>query len=140
MRTSSLLSDGEALALENSSPADSNARTGTRLQEAQAQGLVVQEVVVSADATGGKSFTADYSMKIVDVLVQCNAANVGGALQLRRGTDTLTDHITCAVNHVVTRAGTLDDAFDTLTAGETLNVRAKDVADRGTMRIVGYRV
>ena len=112
---------------------------GTLLQRLENESVAVQEVVIAADATGGQDFVAAFDGKIVDVVVQCNGANVSGSLQVRRATTGITDAIICAVNHVIDRAGTIDDAEDTMVADETLNILANGAADVGTVRILVRR-
>jgi len=102
--------------------------------------MVVVRVVVDAAANStAKTFTVPYDMYIVDVVVQCTAANASGTLTLRTGTTAISDGIACATNHAVDRAATLDDAQVTRTAGETLNLIANGANDRGVAYIYGIR-
>jgi hypothetical protein len=100
---------------------------------------VVVRAVVSADATGGQAVTIPYDMYLIDVIVQCNAANASGTLQLRNGTTAITDAIACATNHAVARAGTIDDAHEDILTTDSINLLANGAADRGTVYLIGMR-
>ena len=100
---------------------------------------VVVKVTISADATGEKAVTIPYDMEVIDVVVQCTAANSSGTLTLKNGT-AVTDAIICAVDKVITRAGTIDDAYSTLYTTSTVTVDANGANDRGIMWIIGYRI
>lgn len=120
-------------------------KANANLQDAQMSTLMqampwVIEVPVTADATGGLTVTVPYDLKIFEVIVQCTSANASGTLTLRNGTTAITDAIVCAVDKVIVRAGTLDDAETTITTSESINVIANGAADRGIMYIVGLRV
>lgn len=93
---------------------------------------------VTADATGALSIPVPYGMVITDAHVECTTANVGGTLTLRSGTNAISDAMICAVDKTIVRAGTLDDAYTTLTTATSLNVIANGAADRGIITILGY--
>ena len=99
----------------------------------------VVKVVISADATGEKAVTIPYDMEVIDVIVQCTATNNNGTLTLKNGT-AVTDAIACAVDKVIARAGTIDDAYSTLYTTSTVTVDANGGNDRGIMWIIGYRI
>lgn len=92
---------------------------------------------ITADATGEVAVTIPYAMEVLDVCVQCRAANANGTLTLKKGATAITDAIICAVDKVVTRAGTIDDAQSTLAAGDTVTIDAAQAGDRGLMTIFG---
>ena len=100
---------------------------------------VVVKVVIDADYTGEKSVTIPYDMEVIDVVVQCTAANNNGTLTLKNGT-AVTDAIACAVDTTITRAGTIDDSVSTLYTTSTVTVGAAGKNDRGIMWIIGYRI
>jgi len=95
---------------------------------------------VTADATAGLAITVPYPMEILDVIVQCQAANAGGTLQLKNGATAINDAQVCAVDKVITRAGTIDDAVSSLTTATVLKVFSNGAADRGLITIIGRRV
>jgi hypothetical protein len=95
---------------------------------------------VTADATAGLAIAVPYPMEILDVIVQCRAANVGGTLQLKNGATAINDAQICAVDKVITRAGTIDDAQSSLTPATVLKVFSNGAADRGLITIIGRRV
>ena len=101
---------------------------------------VVVKVVIDADYTGEKSVTIPYDMEVIDVVVQCTAANGNGTLTLKNGTNAISDAIVCAVDTTITRAATIDDAYSTLYTTSTVTVDAHGANDRGIMWIIGYRI
>jgi len=130
-RTTDLLSEAEALEVNNLVPGNQNARMGDRIRELQRRGVIVQQVEVDADATGGKSFTVEYSGILLDITIACRATNGSGTITLRRSTDAISSAIVCAVDDVLSRTTTIVHARKTVVAGETLNLVAFGAADRG---------
>lgn len=92
---------------------------------------------ITADGTGGKAVTIPYAMEVLDVCTQCRAANANGTMTLKKGATAITDAMICAVDKVVTRAGTIDNAQSTLAAGDTVTVAAAQAGDRGLVTIFG---
>ena len=122
--------------LNNASAGNQAAKVGDLL----GKGLYCERVVVDAAANAtAKTFTVDYDMYIVDVVVQSNATSSSGTLTLKNGTTAISDAITCAVNHAIDRAATLDDAQTAIAAGTELNLIAAGAGDRGTVYVIGYR-
>ena len=101
---------------------------------------IVLKVSIAADATSGQSVTIPYDMYLIDMIVQCNATNGSGTVTLRNGTTAITDAVICAVNHVITRAGTIDDAHEDLLTTDSINVITNGAADRGTVYLIGYAI
>jgi len=101
---------------------------------------IVVKVVIDADYTGEKAVTIPYDMEVIDIVVQCTAASGGGTLILENGGTAVSDAIICAVDKVITRAGTIDDAQSTLLTTSTVTVDAGQAGDRGIMWIIGYRI
>jgi hypothetical protein len=92
-------------------------------------------VVIDADATGEKAVPIPFPCQAVDVIVMCTTANSSGTLTLKNGT-AITDAIVCAVDKVIVRAGTIDDAYYTLYPTSSVTVDANGANDRGIMIIV----
>ena len=101
---------------------------------------VVVKVVIDADYTGEKSVTIPYDMEVIDVVVQCTAANGNGKLTLKNGGHAVTDALTCAVDTTIVRAANINDAYSTLYTTSTVTVDAAGTNDRGIMWIIGYRL
>jgi hypothetical protein len=93
-------------------------------------------VDVTADATGEKTIPIPFACEVVDVVVMCTAANTSGTLTLKKGSTAITDAMICAVDKVIVRAGTIDDAVSTLAEGDTVTVDANGASDRGRMTII----
>ena len=123
--------------LDNTTQPDLQAaKLGTLIEGAP----VVVKVVIDADYTGEKSVTIPYDMEVIDVVVQCTAANGNGKLTLKNGGHAVTDALTCAVDTTIVRAANIDDAYSTLYTTSTVTVDANGKADRGIMWIIGYRI
>lgn len=120
---------------------------GTELKELQTNiatvetgALYVLETIITADATGEVAIPVTFPCKVVDVIVECTAANANGTLTLKKGGTAITDAIICAVDKVVTRAGTIDDAQSTLAVSDTaLTVDAAQAGDRGRISVLVRR-
>lgn len=142
--TNELLNQAAADAVDNENPRFQQAQIGERIKEIQDSGLVAQRVDVTAAANSTpKSFTVDYDMVLVDVVLRATAAASAGTLQLRRATTGITNAIACATDLTIGRAGTISDAGRTLVAGETLNLIAAGTGAssvRGEVVLIGYRV
>ena len=100
---------------------------------------IIVKKAITADATGEVSVTIPYDMEVVDIVVQCTAANSGGTLTLKNGSTAISNAIICAVDTTITRAGTIDDSVSSLTTSSTVTIDANGAADRGIMWIIGYR-
>jgi hypothetical protein len=76
-------------------------------------------------ATATTTYTVRNKIEIIDVIVE-KRAGAGGAsdtLQVKNNTDAVTDAIDINIaDKVVKRAGTIDDAFSTISAGGTLAI------------------
>lgn len=149
------LTHDQVIKLNNSSSENKAASTGSAIStlekeigQATIAGVDISTPIyityaVTADATGGLSiFTANcpYPLIIDDVIVQCTTANAAGTLKLTDGTNDITDAMICAVDKVVVRAGTIDDAYSTLALNGTIKVVSNGAADRGKVTIVCRRV
>lgn len=137
------LSANEAAELNKNNPMSEKAAIGTEIrntQVKQAYHPICIRVPIVADATSGQSVTIPYDMYLIDVIVQCNVASGSGTVTLRNSTTNITDAIVCAVNHVVTRAGTIDDAHEDLLTTDSINVITNGAADRGTVYLIGYAI
>lgn len=121
---------------KSTDPDDQAARLGTLIKGSP----IVVKKAITADATGEVSVTIPYDMEVVDIVVQCTAANASGTLTLKRGGTAVSDAIICAVDKVITRAGTIDDSVSTLLTTSTVTIDANGASDRGIMWIIGYRV
>jgi len=76
--------------------------------------VLVSEVLVTLTGTSGIDAVIPLGAEIIDVVVICSGANTSGTMQLKTGADTpvaITDAIVCAVDKVVNRSGTIDDAY-----------------------------
>jgi len=117
----SIISSRQQEIINNDNPTFQEVSLGDKLQSAATYGMQVVRVVVDSTAAEGFNFTMPIAMYIANVVVQAQAAATSGTLQLRRTTDAITDAMTCAVDHTLDTAATIDNAQATTTAGETLN-------------------
>ncbi len=135
------LTENEADIIDNSSPVSQKTELGSEVYAQQTIDSNTPRVIryaVTADATGALSITVPYNMIIMDVWVECTTANASGTLTLRKATTAITDAMICAVDKVVVRAGTIDDAQSTILTTDSINVISNGAADRGIITILGY--
>ena len=137
--TKKILTEPEALTVNQLMPGNKNVRMGERLRELQQKSLAIQKVSVEADATGAIDFLAEYSGDIVDAWVICRAASGSGTLTLRRATTDITSAMVCAVDDALARTLSLVQAENPIVQGETLNHVANGAADRGDVYIAVLR-
>ena len=102
--------------------------------------ILVQKI--TTDASTGIAVTGLVEGdEIIGMSVICTAANASGTFVLETGTagDDITDGVICAVDKVVTYAGTIDDANSTLpaTGAQILSVGGTAAATRGIV-IISY--
>ena len=97
-------------------------------------------VTIDADATGEKAVPIPFKCEVIDVIVQCRAASGGGTATLKKGSTAITDAIIMAVDKVITRAGTIDDAQSSLNEGDAVSVDCANAADRGLVTLLVRRV
>ena len=121
---------------KSTDPVDQAVQTGTLIKGSP----IIVKKAITADATGGVSVTIPYDMEVVDIVVQCTAANSGGTLTLKNGSTAISNAIICAVDTTITRASTIDDSVSTLLTTSTVTIDANGASDRGIMWIIGYRI
>jgi hypothetical protein len=97
---------------------------------------------VTADASGAalQTIATPFGFEILDVIVQCRAANGSGTLILHHNTTAITDAIACVTDKALARAASIDDAQSQILAGDTLTVTANGSGDRGLVTIIGKRL
>jgi len=85
--------------------------------------FLTYEVTIGA-ATGLEIFKANapFKFEIIDVIIQCRGTVAAGTMKLNDGTDDITDAIICAVDKVIDRVATIDDAKSTIDVNDTLEV------------------
>jgi len=77
--------------------------------------------------------------KIVDVSLFATGASTNGTIKLTNGTNDITNAMTCAVDKTVARAGTIDDAYNTLpAAGATIVCAGDTVASTKAVVLISY--
>lgn len=133
------LTDREAAIIDNAIPSNQNVNLGTEVKEMQDVGLLYVQFAVTVDATSGLAITIPLDMVVIDIIVECTAANGSGTLTLRKSTTAISDAIICAVDKVIDRAGTIDDAQSTILTTDSINVIANGASDRGKITIIGKR-
>ncbi len=147
----------EANELNNLQPGNQNVLLGDKLKGAldnQQPGNVGNEgsniampfVIsfdITADATSGLNIfnaNAPFKFKIIDAWVECTTANASGDALIDDGTTAITDAMTMAVDKVIARAGTIDDAKSTIAKDGTLRVVTNGASDRGLVSILAKRI
>jgi hypothetical protein len=66
--------------------------------------------------------TCPFALEILDVVVQPQGASTNGTMKLASGAGDITNAMTAAADKTIARAGTIDNAYSTLAAGDTLKV------------------
>lgn len=111
-------------------------------------GLIGVPFVLNVATTGATPITvynanAPFKFRIMDVVVRCDGANAGGTARLNTGAagagTNITDAIICAVDQVVTRAGTINDAVAVIPAAGSLSVVLNAAGDSGNIDIYCIR-
>lgn len=74
-------------------------------------------------ATATFTVTTPDKIEIVDVIVRKSAAGAGNTVQVKDGSaNAISDAIVATTDKAITRAGTIDPAFNTIAAGGTFTV------------------
>lgn len=120
---------------------DMQAFGGPQQGTAEIGTLIVIKKDISAAADPVTIFDASlpYGIRILDVIVECTGANASGTVTLTDGTNPITDAMVMAVDKVIVRAGTIDDAYASLAAGASLVADKNAAADKGTVTIIAVR-
>lgn len=136
-----ILTTAQADKINRINPDTQEAGLGSEVKILGDYAPVILTAAVTADATGagGKAITVPFAMEVLDVIVQCRAANGSGSLTLRKSTTAISDAIACSTDKAIARAGSIDDAQSTLAVGDALNVLANGAGDRGLVTIIGKR-
>jgi len=89
----------------------------------------------STAGAAANNFTVTRPVTVVDATVICRAAQAGGTALIGKGAAAISDAIICAVDGVVTRIGTLDDANQTLVSGDSLRITTAGAATVATVSV-----
>ena len=114
---------------QDSLPEFEKAQLGTELYNMGAGQMVAYTVRKAADfSTAVAMFTAPFAMRIVDVIVEAQAAATNGTVKVMKATTEICTAITCAVDGAVTHmsagATAATTAQRTLAAGDVINIQA----------------
>ena len=101
--------------------------------------ILEADVDAAANATA-KTITVPFACEVIDVIVQARATSGSGTATLRVGTNAVSDAMVMAVDTTIVRAGTIDDTYSTLAAGDNLNVITNGANDRGFIQVVCKRL
>ena len=134
------ITTAEANELNVGSAINQKIELGTEIKKFQDYGLVVISGEITADATSGLSIPIPFDVRIIDVIVNCTAANANGTVTLKNGSTAISDAIACVTNHVTARSGTLDDAQVSVGESDSILAVAHGAADRGVVSILALRV
>ena len=124
----------KANALDRASPVNLETKIGTKLVEIDTYGggLAVLKHRIEADYTGGvNAIQCPFACEIIDVVVQCRAANASGTVTARAGTNAVTDAIVCATDDAKVAAGSIAEAYSTFAKDAYINLITNGAADRG---------
>ncbi len=135
-----MIDSNEASKLNNAGVVEQDVRLGTEMKFESDYGLYILTCSITADATGEKAVTIPFACEVVDVIVQSRATSGSGTATLKAGSNAITDAIVMAADTVITRAGTINDAYSTLAAGATVTVDTNGANDRGLVSVIVRRV
>lgn len=137
----SRLSANEAAILDGMNPDAQKVALGSAVRNVEQYGLCILEADIDAAANAtAKSVTVPFACEVVDVIVQARATSGSGTATVRVSTNAISDAIVMAVDTTIVRAGTINDAYSTLAAGDSLNVITNGANDRGLVEIVVKRL
>ena len=112
---------------------------GTELKILGTYSPVILTIAITTDATGNLDTVAPFAFELLDVVVQCRAANGSGSVTVKKTAAVITDAIAMATNNAIARAGTIDKTNSTFAAGDTIRLTANGANDRGLITIIGKR-
>ena len=135
-----MISTTEKEILNNWSPTPQGMQLGGELYNSNVYGIYRLSVLVDSDATGGAAIVIPFACEILDIIVECTAANADGTFTVKAGANAISDAIVCAVDKTMVRAGTIDDTYSTLAAAATVTAVANGAADEGKITLVVRRV
>ena len=116
------------------------ASIGTKIYDVDNNGLFYIFKTVPAASHAGITITVPFSCQIEDAIVQCTTASVGGTITVKNGSTAITDAIICATDKAIVRAGTIDDAQNSITTASTLTAITAATGDAGTLTLVVRKV
>lgn len=137
------ISANQAASLNNAGVVEQAVSLGTEIKSIQDKAVynpIIIKVLIDGDYhTTAKTVTIPYAFELVDVIVQARTASENGTATVRKNTTAITDAIVMAVDKVITRAGTIDDAQSTIATTDSINIITNGATDRGMVILVGYR-
>lgn len=103
--------------------------------------VIVKDVSAAAASITIIDADAPYAFKVVDMVVQVLAGgNASGSVKLTDGTNDITDAVAMVgVDNVITRVGTIDDAYATIAAGGSLVAVKNAAGDLGQITVTLVR-
>jgi hypothetical protein len=145
--------ENEAESLNNLSPGNQNALIGDVIRDIQEaiggvataiSGVTIKPMVtieyeITADGSSGLNIfnsNCPFTMRIIDVVVEARATSASGTVTASDGTNNITDAIACDTDTNLDRASTIDNAYSTLEAGDSLVVTTNGASDRGLVTIL----
>ena len=132
------ISDAQRQALnKDSNPISQKVKLGDAVYLAP---VILEANIDAAANSTAKTVTVPFACEIIDVIVQARATSASGTATVRSGTNAISDAIVMAVDTTITRAGTLDDTYTTLSTSTSLNVITNGANDRGLVQIVCKRL
>jgi hypothetical protein len=112
---------------------------GAKILELTTAAPIIVKFAITADATSGLTIPIPYDFELLEASVQCTTANAAGTATIRKTTTAITDAMIMAVDKVVVRAGTIDDAQSTILTTDSINVITNGADDRGIVTMIGKR-
>lgn len=83
--------------------------------------IAIKKEITTGSADETVLSRVPFDLEIVDVIIQPRGASTNGTVTINDGTNDITDAITCAVDKTIGRAGTINDAYSSLDAGDEIH-------------------
>jgi hypothetical protein len=96
--------------------------------------LVTYTFDIADAASADYDRVVDQKIEIMEVVLIKNGAGAGNTTTIKNGANPITDVMATAVDKTVTRAGTIDRAFNVIPAGGTLRVSVARAAGLGGVK------
>ena len=87
-------------------------------------------------SAAGVKFPVPFDCTVIDVIVQCEIASSGGTVTLSNNSVAVTNAIVMAVDQVITRAGSINQASSSFVKDDNFEFVTNAAADRGIVRLI----
>lgn len=97
--------------------------------------IIIDMNTLTTNALETFSFTTTRSGKITDITVIAKADQAGGSIEVRNGGNVVATGLACVTNKTITRATSIDTAFQAFASGAVITVRVSTAGTQGLIII-----